>query len=562
MHTLPPLIYDLALMLGLASIVIVIFQRIRQPIVLGYLIAGAITGPHMPPHIFISDVDTIKSLSDLGVIFLMFSLGLEFNFKKLKRVGVSASFMGLMEVLLMIFIGYGLGLMLGWNHYDSLFLGAALSISSTTIIIKAIEELKLKTKHFAQLVVGVLVIEDLLAILLLVALSTIVVTNHVLSYDMFSAAIKLITIIGSWFLLGYFLVPPLCRRISAYVSDETITIIAVAMCLFLVVAAEHVGYSAALGAFIMGSILAETVLIDRIEHVIRPIRDIFAAVFFISVGMLIDPYVIVHEWRIVLLITVITMFGKIISTTMSAIVTGQSIHDSVRAGFSMAQIGEFSFIIIAMGLSLQVINQKLYPLIVAVSCLTTFTTPYLIRISNSASQKLAEALSRRLLDKISIYNEWMASWQGTAKENAKYTSVMIRLMMNSIIIAIIFTVLDQVIFQHIDYFQSETWDANAISFMIAIILSSPFIWGMLVSYRKLKMTKEKQLMIHPSVWLIWTITFAEIAFLGVVYFDSWLTIIFIIVAGSIFFTVMYKKLEQSYRWFEKNLIKNINAKKK
>jgi CPA2 family monovalent cation:H+ antiporter-2 len=317
----------------------------------------------------VSDITNIKILSELGVIFLMFSLGLEFSFDKLTRVGFSASVTGVIEVIIMVLIGYCVGRMMGWTYYDSLFLGAALSISSTTIIIKAIDGLGLKTKRFAELIFGVLIVEDLLAVLLLVALSTIVLTNHIFSYDMLSAACKLIIVVSAWFLFGYFLMPPLFRQIAGYISQETLTIISVALCLFLVCIAADLNYSTALGAFIMGSILAETVLVHRIETLIQPIRDIFAAVFFISVGMLIDPMVIIQHWPVVLLLAAVTIFGKILITTSAAIITGQSLSTSVRVGFGMAQVGEFSFIIAALGLSLNVTTNKLYPLIVAVSLL-------------------------------------------------------------------------------------------------------------------------------------------------------------------------------------------------
>ena len=381
MEPVAPLIYDLAIMLGMASVVGILFRRIKQPVVLGYLIAGVIVGPHTPPYELINDVANIKTLSELGVIFLMFSLGLEFSFAKLVRVGLPAGAIGFVEVIAMVLLGFAAGKLMQWDNYESIFLGAAISISSTTIIIKVIEELGLQTKKFAELVFGILIVEDLLAILLLVALSTIVANQKVFSFDLVKATLRLIIVVGSWIAIGYFLVPRIFSRIAHYINQETLTILSVSLCLGLVCVSDVFNYSDALGAFIMGSILAETILIKRIEEIIKPIRDIFAAVFFISVGMLINPVIIIHNWLAVVVIALITIFGKIITTGGMAMLMKESKEVSVRAGFSMAQVGEFSFIIAGLGLELGVTSDKLYPLIVAVSSVTAFTTPYLIRLS-------------------------------------------------------------------------------------------------------------------------------------------------------------------------------------
>jgi len=392
MHSLPPLIHDLAVMLVVAGIVTLLFQRIRQPIVLGYLIAGIIVGPYTPPHAFVTDIPNIKILSELGVIFLMFSLGLDFSFKKLSHVGFSATITGFFEVVLMTLLGFAVGQLIGWSFYDSLFLGAAIAISSTTIIIKAIEELGLMRKRFAELIFGVLIVEDLLAVILIAGLSTVVLTQNVLSLEMLQATGKLILVVTSWFIFGGYLIPKLLRKIMRYANEETITIVSIGLCLFLVSVAAHFQYSPALGAFIMGSILAETPLIDRIHNLIKPIRDIFAAVFFISIGMLMDPMVIIQNWPIVLLISVVTIVGKLVTTSCGTLISGQSLKTSLRIGFGMAQVGEFSFIIIGLGMSLNVVSNSLYPIIVAIAVITAFTTPYLIRFSLYITQHLKKPL--------------------------------------------------------------------------------------------------------------------------------------------------------------------------
>ncbi|HMS45840.1 MAG TPA: cation:proton antiporter, partial [Alphaproteobacteria bacterium] len=324
MHDLAPLIQDLTLMLCVAGITTLLFQKIRQPVVLGYLVAGLIIGPYTPPYLLVSDLPNIKILSELGVIFLMFSLGLHFSFQKLVRVGFSAVLTGLFEVLVVCTIGFGIGRLMGWSFYDSLFLGAAISISSTTIIIKAINDLGLMKKRFADLVFGVLIVEDLLAILLLVFLSTMVTSDSIFSLEITWSALQLILVVGGWFIVGYFVIPTLMRRITGYASQETLTVVSVGLCLFLVWTASYFHYSTALGAFIMGSILSETRLVQRIDQITTPIKDIFAAVFFISVGMQLDPTIIWDQWFAVLVITLLVILGKLFVTALGAFLTGQS----------------------------------------------------------------------------------------------------------------------------------------------------------------------------------------------------------------------------------------------
>lgn len=557
MHELAPLIYDLAIMLGVAGIVILLFQRIHQPVVLGYLIAGIIIGPYTPPRSLVSDIPSIQTLSELGVIFLMFSLGLEFSFQKLVRVGFSAFVTGFIEVVLMLLIGLGVGELMGWSLYDSLFLGAALAISSTTIIIKAIDELKLKTKRFAELVFGVLIVEDLFAILLLAGLSTLVATHSFFSMEMLSAGGRLILVVGGWFLFGYFLVPPLFRKIARYISQETLTIISVALCLLLVCIAVRFHYSTALGAFIMGSILAETILIKRIEKLMEPIRDIFAAVFFISVGMLINPTVIVDHWQAVLLISLITVFGKLLTTGLGALLTGQSLTTSVRVGFSMAQVGEFSFIIAALGASLNVTSNKLYPIIVAVSGITTFTTPYLIRFSGYLSTALEKHLPDQTKYFLSQYSAWVYRAQTTARQNPFLGSVSVRIVVNGIMVAIIFTVIDNLIYPQFMLYEEDSWLSNVIRLLLAIGISSPFIWGMLFSFRVVKFPDYARIYLNPAVFVIWLITLSEIIILGILYFQAWSTLLIFGLLAIGFFAISYRQLEKSYEWFETQLVSNI-----
>ncbi|MDO8953425.1 MAG: cation:proton antiporter [Gammaproteobacteria bacterium] len=554
MHELAPIIKDLAIVLLVAGLVTLLFQRIRQPVVLGYLVAGLIIGPYSPPHALVNDIPNIQILADLGVIFLMFSLGLDFSFHKLTKVGFAVGMIGSIEVILMLLVGFGAGRALGWGFYDSIFLGAALSISSTTIIIKALEELNLRTRRFADLIIGVLIVEDLLAILILVALSLAVTTKQLFSYQIIWAGAKLLLVVGSWFLIGYFCIPLLMRRVSRYISNETLTIVSVGLCLVLVMIAAAFHYSLALGAFIMGSILAETPQAHRIETLVRPIRDIFAAVFFVSVGMLMNPMVIIDHWGLVLVITAVTVFGKILITGIGALFTGQGLNTSVRLGFGMAQVGEFSFIIIGLGVSMHAVNDTIYPVIVAVSAITTFTTPFLINVSGRAAIALEKSLPSSVKYFLESYSTWVYRSMAGAESKAMFRKAVMRFLVNALIIAILFTVFEQLLLPilklHLDYI----WMAKALGWLMVMLLASPSVWAMLFVF---KFASIKRSTFNPAMILAWVLTFYEISFLSLAFFDSWETTVALLVIAALGFVVLYRYLERSYHWFEKRLISNL-----
>lgn len=547
MHDLAPLIRDLAILLSIAGIVTLIFQKIRQPVVLGYLVAGVIIGPHTPPYALVSDIPNIQTLSELGVIFLMFSLGLDFSFHKLKRVGLSASFVGLFEVVFMLAVGIVVGNLIGWSFYDSIFLGAAIAISSTTIIIKALEELKLKTKQFAEVVFGVLIVEDLLAILLLVGLTAVVATNDIFSTEIVVAGAKLILVVSSWFLVGYFLVPSFFRKFMQYASDETLTIVSVALCLVLVCVASYFHYSAALGAFIMGSILAETPLVHKIENLMQPIRNIFAAVFFVSVGMLIEPNIIWQHLPVVLLICAVTVGGKIFTMVVGSFLTGQSANNSLKIGFSMAQVGEFSFIIVGLGVALHATSNSLYSIIVAVSVVTTFTTPYFIQFSEYFTTKMDKHLSPRTKYWIGSYASWLYGLRSRSKQQSFYRKAMVRFVLNGFIVVILFTIVKKLAL------------SNIMAWCVAVVVSLPFIWGMVGAFREVPHheNKVRQGLIFYFSCLVVAL---EVSILSFEYFNTWVSAVILFSVVTILFAILYKKLEKSYFWFEKQLLSNLNDK--
>lgn len=402
MH-LPELIQDLGFILMTAAAVTLIFKKLNQPVVLGYLIAGFLVSSHVPFFPSVKDVTSIKIWAEIGIIVLLFGLGLEFSFKKLAQTGRSATITAVFEVLFMLVAGFVFGQIMGWNQIDSLYLGGILSISSTTIIIRAFDELGFKGQKFVSLVFGVLIVEDIVAILLLVALSTVAISRELSGQDLIFSGFRLGFFLILWFIIGIYILPTVIRRLKRFLNNEFTLIMSLGLCLGMVTVATYAGFSPALGAFVMGSILAETNEGPRIEKLIHPIKDLFAAVFFVSVGMMIDPAILVeYSWQIVL-ITLITIIGKVLSTSFGALLSGVSFRHSVQAGMSLAQIGEFSFIIATLGLTLKVTSDFLYPIAVSVSAITTFATPYLIKNADNLQNFLRAKLPENFFVRIEKY---------------------------------------------------------------------------------------------------------------------------------------------------------------
>lgn len=383
MHV-PALISDLALMLLIAGAMTLLFKKLRQPLVLGYIIAGFIVGPYFNLFPTVTDAASIHTWSEIGIIILMFSLGLEFNLHKLASVGGTAIITAATEVVFMLLLGFGCGQLLGWSTMNSIFLGGMLSMSSTTIIIKAFEDLKLKGKKFTELVFGTLVIEDIAGIFMMVMLSTVALSQGISGGELAGSLIKMVFYLVLWLILGIYLLPTLLKKTREFMNDETLLIVSLGICLGMVLLATHLGFSSALGAFLAGSLLAGTIHMEKIEHVNKPIKDLFGAVFFISVGMLVNPALIVQYAGPIVLITIVTIIGKSFFSALGVLFSGQSLNTAILCGFSLAQIGEFSFIIASLGISLGVLSEFVYPIIVSVSVITTFTTPFVIKSSQGA----------------------------------------------------------------------------------------------------------------------------------------------------------------------------------
>jgi CPA2 family monovalent cation:H+ antiporter-2 len=364
-------------------------------VVLGYIVAGFMVGPHMNLMPSVVDSQSLATWSEIGIIFLLFALGLEFRFKKLLEVGGAALIAAIINMGAMVGIGYAVGYLLGWSNIESIFLGGMISMASTTIIIKAFNDLGQQRQRFANIVFGILIIEDIAAILMMVLFSTIAVSKTFEGMQLVASLLKLMFFIVVWFVVGIFMIPPALRRLKRYLNDETLLIVSCGLCLGMVLLAQAVGFSAALGAFIMGSILAETVQVKRIEYLVQPLKNLFGAVFFVSVGMMIVPSLIVEHIVPIVVLTVVVLLGRIIFATLGVLASGESLKVSMQSGFSLAQIGEFSFIIATLGIQLGVISNFIYPIVVAVSVITTFTTPYGIKYSEMIYGKVEKWIPGR-----------------------------------------------------------------------------------------------------------------------------------------------------------------------
>ena len=441
MSELPPLISDLALILICAGVMTLIFKRLKQPLVLGYIVAGFLASPHFELTPSVIDTTSIHTWSEIGVIFLLFALGLEFSFKKLMKVGGTAVIAASSIIFSMILIGMVVAWTFGWKSMDCLYLGGMLAMSSTTIIYKAFDDLGLRQQRFAGLVLSILIIEDILAIVLMVLLSTVAVSQNFEGGEMVYSIGKLVFFLILWFVVGIYLIPIFLKRSKKWVSNETMLILSLAMCFGMVVLAAKVGFSPAFGAFIMGSILAETIEAETIEKLVAPVKDLFGAIFFVSVGMMVDPAMIVEYIGPILAITLAIILGQTIFGTCGVVLSGQPLKVAMQCGFSLTQIGEFAFIIAALGVSLNVTSSFLYPIVVAVSVITTFLTPYMIRLAvpayNVVERKMPEKWKRMLehytagSQTVNSENNWKKLLMDIARIVAIYTVLCIAVILVS-----------------------------------------------------------------------------------------------------------------------------------
>ena len=476
MSEVPTLINDLALILIVASTVTLLFKKLKQPLVLGYIMAGFIVSPHMPYTMSVMDTVDIKTWADIGVMFLLFSLGLDFSFKKIIKMGITPVITTLTIIFAMMTLGIVVGHAFDWKRMDCIFLGGMLAMSSTTIIYKAFTDMGLRQQKFAQPVMSVLILEDILAIVMMVMLSAIASGNNPDGGEMIGSVVKIGFFLVLWFVVGIFAVPWFLRSTRKLVNNETLLIVSLGLCCLMAVVSTKVGFSSAFGAFVMGSILAETIEAAKIEKLVAPVKDLFGAVFFVSVGMLVDPKIIV-EYAIPIGVLVLTiLIGQSIFGTFGFLIGGQSLKSAMRCGFSMAQIGEFSFIIASLGLSLHVTGEFLYPVVVAVSVITTFLTPYMIRLSVPSYNVLERHLPKtwvRALNNITLSHPSSApksNWHSLIAQMARIT--LIYSILSVATIALMFTFFLPFIRRMMP---GMHWWANGICGVLTVMFIAPFL---------------------------------------------------------------------------------------
>ena len=483
MAELPTMIQDLALMLMVAGIVTLVFKKLKQPLVLGYIVAGFLVSPHMPYTASVADAENIHLWADIGVMFLLFSLGLDFSFKKILKMGASPVISTMVIIFAMSMLGVCVGHAFGWSRMDCIFLGGMLAMSSTTIIYKAFDDLGLRQQQFAGLVMSVLILEDILAIVMMVMLSAIASGNNPDGGQMLGAVMKIGFFLILWLVVGIFAIPLFLRSVRKLINAEVLLIVSLGLCCAMAVFSTKVGFSSAFGAFIMGSILAETVEAERIEKLVEPVKNLFGAIFFVSVGMLVDPQILVDYALPIVALVFTILLGQAVFGSFAFMLAGESLKSAMRCGFSMAQIGEFSFIIASLGLSLDVISDFLYPVVVAVSVITTFLTPYMIRLATPAYNALEHRLPSRLIR--------MLNQLSTSHNNAQDQSLWKRLLMqmgaNTLIYSILSAAAIVLMFTFVLPFMRKLlpgwelhWYANAITGVLTVLIIAPFLRAMVM----------------------------------------------------------------------------------
>lgn len=564
---LESLISDLAFILLLGAVVTLLFKWIRQPVVLGYIVAGFLASPNFEPLPSVTTEANIEFWAQIGIIVLLFSLGLEFSFKKLVNTGGSAVVTALIIVAGMMVTGFGIGHLLGFTNINSLFLGGMLSMSSTTIIIKAFTDLGLRQKKFASLVFAVLIVEDLFAVVMMVILSSIALNNSVEGGEMLMSVSKLVFFLVIWFLVGVFVLPSFLNRCRKYLNNETLLVVSMGLCLSMAVFSVLCGFSLALGAFVMGSILAGTSYAERIEHVTTPVKDLFGSVFFISVGMMVQPQVIADYWWPILLLSVVVIVGMTVFGTFGMLITGQSLKVAIESGLSLTQIGEFAFIIATLGMGLGVLNPEIYPIVVAVSVITTFTTPYFIRMADPAYRLVERHLPRRLHFLIDRYQDDAAdaTAEGGGSTRGAWAALLKRYLWRVALYSVVLVAISMVCGRFIQPMLDSwipSWSRLA-GVVVTICAMAPFLLAMVLPppmNTKSAGLSARQLRAPRIVMMVFRLLIA-LAFIVHTLASAYsLRVGFLIGLGCLFLLLMLlsKSLNRRLREIETKFINNLN----
>ena len=567
------LVRDLAVILISAGVFTIISKALKQPLILGYIVAGILIGPHVDFYFGISSTEAVHQWAEIGMIFMMFGLGLEFSFKKLLKVGKGAIITAGCKFLGVFVMGFVTAQAMGWSTMESIFLGGLLSMSSTTVIVKCFDELGLKSKPYAQVAFGTIILEDLIAILLMVLLTSLAVSKGFAGGEMAFNLAKLAFFLILWFLVGIFVIPTLLKKAKKYLNSEILLIVSIGLCFGMVAIASAVGFSSALGAFVMGSILSETIEGERIDKVVTPLKDLFGAIFFVSVGMMVSPADIVSHWATILIITLLVWVADIIFVTLGGVLAGKGLENGLHTGFSLAQLGEFGFIIAGVGCSLGVMRGFIYPVIIAVSVITTFTTPYLIRAAGPAYSFLSRHLPQGLLQKLSPQVETNS---GNEQEQSEWKKLLkayaLRITMYGVVI-IALDIASRLYLEPLVLKLLPQWSEGsrtALNLIVTLLVMGPFFYGLGVSTGAInnsavKLLKQKKSNALPIFALILLRSMIAIgAVLSVVAarvkLSAW-AIVLIIIAG-ITLIMVARHYVKKYTRFEQMFINNLNEKEK
>lgn len=565
------LVSDLALILISAGIVTIIFKLLRQPLVLGYIVAGFLVGPHLNIFPTVADIASIEVWSEIGIIFLLFGLGLEFSFKKLFTVGSKAFVTAIIEILSMIAVGVLLGFIMGWGVMESIFLGGMLAMSSTTIIIKAFEDMKLKNEPFVDLTMVVLIIQDVVAVVMMVLLSTAAASKQSAGMEMLMSIVKLVFFLILWFVVGIYLIPTFFKKAKKYINDETLLIISIGLCFGMVIIANNVGFSSALGAFVIGSILSETIESERIINLTKSIKDLFGAIFFVSVGMMIDPQILVQYWKLILSLVIITLVIKAVVSSGAALVAGATLEDAIKTGFTLSQVGEFAFIIASVGVSLGVMPKHIYPVIIAASVITTFTTPYWIKAASPLYLFLDRKLPASTKAQLDAY-----SLLGRKSGNKNWRSVIVSTLPRVLVFFVLSFALLVLLFDHLWPFVKELkigdflpqWLYNTILAVISLLLILPFLYGMVRNKQKTRqmyidmIEENKANTIVVVVWTLFRFILAGFfVFSILVNFFKYTKWVIVLITIAIILLMMFSgHTLRRLSFLENKFMENLNAK--
>lgn len=567
------LVADLALILTSAGVVTILFKLLKQPLVLGYLVVGFLVGPNL--HLFptVKDIADVEAWSEIGIIFMMFGLGLEFSFKKLFSVGSKAFITAFVGIIGMIGVGALLGFIMGWGVIESIFLGGMLSMSSTAIIIKAFDDLKIKGEPFADLTMVVLIIQDIVAVVMMVLISTVAASKNAgAGREILMSIVKLIFFLILWFVVGIYLIPTFLRKFKKYINDENLLIISIGLCFGMVIVANSVGFSSALGAFVIGSILSETAESQRIEHLTEGIKNLFSAIFFVSVGMMIEPKVLAEYWKLVLSLVLITLIIKALVSSLSALIAGANLEDSIKTGFTLSQIGEFAFIIASVAVSQHVMPSYIYPVIIASSVITTFTTPYWIKLATPVYAKLESRMSSRTKQRLDEYallgstSSGKKSWRSIFKSN--FTSVLIFSVLSFAILYLLFDFLFPFI-KKLPYVTDVLPPGlfNMLCAILSFLIISPFLVGIvrnspktLELYRNL-VRENRANIIVIIVWTLvrFTIVFYFVFSILVKFFKYTKWVIVMIAVAVILMFVLSRRNLNRFSYLERKFKTNLNG---